>query len=180
MTAIVSDAARAMLDAPAPGCMLGHFRIVREIGRGAMGEIYLAHDLRLDRDVALKLLPTVFREDRERLRRFELEARAATLLNHPNIITVYEVGEWQGRTFIATELVSGQSRAQRIATGPVSVEESVWITIQIAQAPAAAHAAGVIHRDLKPANVMLRTDGAVKVLDFGLARMPHVAGAAGE
>jgi aminoglycoside phosphotransferase (APT) family kinase protein len=179
MTAIVSDAARAMLDAPAPGCMLG---ISASFAKSAAASFARSTSRTICVSIATwrsSCSPRCFVKTASACAA-SLEARAATLLNHPNIITVYEVGEWQGRTFIATELVSGQSLAQRIATGPVSVEESVRIAIQIAQALAAAHAAGVIHRDLKPANVMPRTDGAVKVLDFGLARMPHVAGAAGE
>jgi formylglycine-generating enzyme required for sulfatase activity/predicted Ser/Thr protein kinase len=153
------------------GRILGHFRIIREIGRGGMGEVYLAQDVTLRRPVALKLLPAIFQRDPERVRRFDREARAAAALNHPNIMTVYEVGEWEGQRFIAAEFVEGETLAQNLSHGPLAVPQVLRLGMQIAEALAAAHQAGIVHRDLKPANVMLRPDATVKVLDFGLARL---------
>jgi tetratricopeptide (TPR) repeat protein len=175
--AVIGDAAQAVLDEPFTGRVLGHFRVVRQIGRGAMGEVYLAQDLKLGRQVALKLLPIAFHQDSERVRRFEHEARAAAALNHPNIVTIHEVGEWEGQPFIATEFVEGETLAQRLGRGPLSVAETTPVGAQIAAALAAAHQAGIIHRDLKPANIMVRADGSVKVLDFGLARLSQPASA---
>src|SRR5437667_3434550 len=169
--AVIGEAAQAVLDEPFAGHVLGHFEVVRRIGRGAMGEVYLAQDLKLGRQVALKLLPVAFQRDSERVRRFEREARAAAALNHPNIVTVHEVGEWEGQPFIATEFVEGETLAQRLGRGPLSVAEATPAGAQIAAALAAAHQAGIVHRELKPANIMLRADGTVKVLDFGLARL---------
>src|SRR2546426_1510872 len=169
--AVIGEAAQAVLDEPFTGRVLGHFHVVRRIGRGAMGEVYLAQDLKLGRQVALKLLPVAFQRDSERVRRFEREARAAAALNHPNIVTVHEVGEWEGQPFIATQFVEGETLAQRLGRGPLSVAEAAQAGAQIAAALAAAHQAGIIHRDLKTANIMLRADGTVKVLDFGLARL---------
>jgi eukaryotic-like serine/threonine-protein kinase len=168
---VIGEAAQVALDEPFAGHVLGHFRVVRQIGRGAMGEVYLAEDVKLGRRVALKLLPMAFQQDSERVRRFEREARAAAALNHPNILTVHEVGEWEGRSFIATEFVEGETLAQRLSRGPFSVAETARVGTQIAGALAAAHQARIIHRDLKPANIMVRADGTVKVLDFGLARL---------
>ena len=168
---VIGEAAQVALDEPFAGHVLGHFRVVRQIGRGAMGEVYLAEDVKLGRRVALKLLPMAFQQDGERVRRFEREARAAAALNHPNILTVHEVGEWEGRSFIATEFVEGETLAQSLSRGPFSVAETARVGTQIAGALAAAHHARIIHRDLKPANIMVRADGTVKVLDFGLARL---------
>ena len=167
--AAIGEAAAVVTEEPLPGRVLGHFRILRLLGRGAMGEVYLARDVKLGRQVALKLLPIAFQSDSERVRRFEREARAAAALNHPNIVTVYEVGEWEGQPFIATEFVEGETLAQRLRRSPLSVVEALRVGEQIADALAAAHGAGIVHRDLKPANIMLRPDGTVKVLDFGLA-----------
>ncbi|HEU0004592.1 MAG TPA: protein kinase [Terriglobia bacterium] len=169
--AVIAEAASTVVEEPFTGRTLGHFRVLRQLGRGAMGEVYLAQDVKLGRNIALKLLPIAFQRDRERVRRFEREARAAAALNHPNIVTVHEVGEWEGQPFIATEFVEGETLAQRLSRGPLSVVEAVRVGALIAEALAAAHEAGIVHRDLKPANVMLRSDGTVKVLDFGLARL---------
>ena len=149
---------------------LGHFRLQSLLGKGGMGEVYLAEDTRLGRKVALKLLPTRFSHDKERVRRFELEARAASALNHPNIVTIYEIGEAENVRFIATEYIEGQTL--RALTGrPLALDAIVHLGVQMARALGVAHAAGIIHRDIKPENVMARADGLVKVLDFGLARL---------
>src|SRR5947209_1120662 len=153
------------------GQQFGAYEIVVPIGRGGMGEVYLAADRRLGRKVALKLLPTSFTQNADRLRRFEQEARAASALNHPNILTIYEIGEVAGAHFIATEFIEGETLRQYLRGAQPDVSEALRITIQIADALAAAHKAGIIHRDIKPENVMLRPDGYVKVLDFGLAKL---------
>ena len=168
---LIGEAAQAALQGPLEGSVLDHFRVLREIGHGGMGVVYLAQDLKLERQVALKLLPAGFDSDRERLRRFEREARLAAALNHANIVTVFQVGEWEGRPFIATEFVEGETLAEMLARAPLSTAEAVRVGGQILEALAAAHQAGIVHRDLKPANVMVRPDGTVKVLDFGLARL---------
>jgi serine/threonine protein kinase/Tol biopolymer transport system component len=167
----VGEAAQVVLDEPLPGRMLAHFQIIEPIGRGAMGEVYLATDVKLRRRVALKLLPPVFQQDPEHVRRFEREARAAAALNHPNIMTVHEVGECQGRLFIAAEYVEGETLADLLRRGPLPAQEALRVGTQIAEALQAAHEKGVIHRDLKPANIKIKPDGAVKVLDFGLAKL---------
>ena len=140
------------------------------IGAGGMGEVYKAHDKNLERPVALKLLPLHLTHDPERLRRFRAEARAASSLNHPHILVVHDFGDFNGRPFMVTEFVEGQTLRQRINADPIAVRDAVDITTQVASALAAAHARGIVHRDIKPENVMLRPDGYVKVLDFGLAR----------
>ncbi len=136
-----------------------------------MGEVYLAEDTRLHRNVALKLLPAEFTKDPERVRRFEQEARAASALNHPNIITIFEIGQLDDAHFIATEFVEGLTLRERLAQTALPLGEALDIAVQVAQALAAAHARGIIHRDIKPDNIMLRPDGYVKVLDFGLAKL---------
>ena len=138
-----------------------------------MGEVYLAHDSRLRRQVAIKLLPVKFTENKDRLSRFEREAYAASSLNHPNILTIYEIGEEQRHHFIATEYVEGESLRQRLSRSPMELKETLAIVSQVADALAAAHEAGIVHRDIKPENVMLRRDGYVKVLDFGLAKLAN-------
>jgi serine/threonine-protein kinase len=163
---------------PAPqliGRELANYRIVSLLGRGGMGEVYLAEDKRLHRKVALKMLPAQFTNDVERVRRFEREASAASATNHPNIITIHEIGqssiEEDGAHFIVTEFIDGQTLRQRMQAAKLSLNEVVDVAIQIAQALEAAHSAGIIHRDIKPENVMVRRDGLVKVLDFGLAKL---------
>src|SRR5262245_41899742 len=136
-----------------------------------MGEVYLAEDTRLGRKLALKLLPPEFTRDPDRVARFEQEARAASALNHPNIITIYEVGEHEGAHFIATEFIEGRTLRHLLPPAGMPPGEALEITIQIAGALAAAHEAGITHRDIKPENVMIRPDGYVKVLDFGLAKL---------
>jgi serine/threonine protein kinase len=156
---------------PAPGTQLGPYEILAPVGAGGMGEVYLARDTRLERNVAIKLLPAEFTTNTERVRRFEREAKAASALNHPNIITIYEIGEVDGSHYIATEYIEGKTLRQQIAHERISVRDSLDLTIQIASALSAAHQAGIIHRDIKPDNVMLRPDGYVKVLDFGLVKL---------
>ena len=140
-----------------------------------MGEVYLAYDSRLRRQVAIKLLPVEFTENKARLSRFEREAYAASSLNHPNILTIYEIGEQDGHHFIATEYVEGESLRQRLTHPSIELRETLAIVIQVADALTAAHEAGIVHRDIKPENVMLRRDGYVKVLDFGLAKLAKLA-----
>jgi serine/threonine protein kinase/Tol biopolymer transport system component len=158
-----------------PGYIIGSYELLSFISRGGMGDVYLAHDKRLSRKVALKLLPEAYTKDNDRLRRFEQEARAASALNHPNIITIYEIFETDTTHVIATEFVEGETLRQRLARSSLSLNEALNIAIQIADALAAAHKAGIIHRDIKPENVMLRPDGYVKVLDFGLAKLSEQA-----
>ncbi|HEX8190378.1 MAG TPA: serine/threonine-protein kinase, partial [Pyrinomonadaceae bacterium] len=149
---------------------LGAYRVLEKIGAGGMGTVYLAKDARLGRRVALKLLPAHFARDEELVRRFEQEARAASALNHPNIITVHEIGEERGRLFIVTEFVEGKTLRERMWAGRFPVAEALDVCAQAAGALQKAHAAGVVHRDVKPENVMLDEEGHVKVLDFGIAK----------
>jgi eukaryotic-like serine/threonine-protein kinase len=153
------------------GHRLSHYQVLSLLGAGGMGEVYLAQDTRLGRKVALKVLPPTFTRDPERLRRFEQEARRVSALNHPNILTIYEVGVADDTHFIATEFIDGQTLRERLRGGRLELDESLEIAIQIASALSAAHEAGTVHRDIKPENVMLRRDGIVKVLDFGLAKL---------
>jgi serine/threonine protein kinase/Tfp pilus assembly protein PilF len=154
----------------APDTHLGRYETRSLLGAGGMGEVYLAQDTTLRRTVALKLLPADFTADSDRLARFQREALTASSLNHPNILTIYEIGEGQGHHFIATEFIEGESLRQRILRARLELGESLEIGIQVASALTAAHATGIVHRDIKPENIMLRMDGIVKVLDFGLAK----------
>ena len=158
-----------------PGQTIGSYQVMAFISRGGMGEVYLAEDKRLGRKVALKLLPASFTTDDDRLRRFEQEARAASALNHPNIITIYEIRQAAGSHIIATEYVEGETLRHRLSRSPLTLSETLNIAIQVADALSAAHKAGIIHRDIKPENIMLRPDGYVKVLDFGLAKLSEQA-----
>jgi len=160
-----------------PGQTLGPYVVASTLGRGGMGEVYRARDTKLDRDVAIKVLPAVFGSDPERVVRFQREARTLAALNHPNIAAIYGLEERDGATALVLELVEGPTLADRIAQGPVPLDEALRIAAQIADALDAAHERGIIHRDLKPANVKLRRDGTVKVLDFGLAKRPTGADA---
>ncbi len=153
------------------GRSIGRYDIIDKLGAGGMGEIYLALDTGLNRKVALKFLPSFFTQDRERLRRFQQEARAASALNHPNILTIHEVGHLDSAHFIATEFVEGESLRDHISRGPLKITAGLDIATQVASALATAHEAGIIHRDVKPENIMLRRDGIVKVVDFGLAKL---------
>lgn len=155
---------------PLAGRRLSHYNVLSLLGTGGMAEVYLAEDQRLQRKVALKLLPAAFTKDTESVRRFEQEARAVSALNHPNIVTVYEIGQFNGRQYIATELIEGSTLRERLIAG-ITLHEAVDTAIQVASALSAAHAAGVVHRDIKPENIMIRPDGYIKVLDFGLAKL---------
>jgi eukaryotic-like serine/threonine-protein kinase len=154
----------------APGSRVGAYEVIAPLGRGGMGEVYRARDPKLHRDVAIKALPELFVQDRDRLARFEREARMLASLNHPNIAAIYGLEDQGGSKFLVLELVEGQTLAERLAEGPLPVDEALSVASQIASALEAAHGAGIIHRDLKPANIQLRPDGSVKVLDLGLAR----------
>ena len=181
------EAAQSFIEAPAVGLaaeviaerqarlrtgqQLGHYQILSKLGAGGMGEVYLAQDTRLGRKVALKILPTRFTQDAERLRRFEQEARAASALNHPNILTIHEIGQVDATHYIVTEFIDGQPLRQRMNDVRLRLSEALDVAVQVASALAAAHEAGIVHRDIKPENIMLRRDGYVKVLDFGLAKL---------
>ena len=157
------------------GHVVGCYRIDALVGAGGMGEVYRARDTKLDRPVALKWLPRSMAGDAERLRRFHTEAKAASSLNHPHILVVHDFGDENGRPFIVTEFVEGETLRARLDRGPIPVAEAMDIATQVAGALAAAHARGIVHRDVKPDNIMLRPDGHVKVLDFGLAKLASPA-----
>ena len=154
-----------------PPATLSHYRIVSKLGAGGMGEVYLAEDTKLDRKVALKILPSDVAAKRHRMQRFVQEAKAASALNHPNIITIYEIDEIDSRHFIALEFIAGETLRQRLRYSDLKIGQVLDIAIQTARALSAAHEAGIIHRDIKPENIMLRRDGIVKVLDFGLVKL---------
>ena len=155
----------------AAGESIGRYSIVSQLGKGGMGAVYLAHDGQLERNVAIKLLPSFFANDSDRLRRFAQEARAASALNHPNILTIYEIGETDSSRFIVTEFIDGLTLRQRLAQSPLPLDEALDIAISVAAALEAAHRVKIVHRDIKPENIMLRReDGLVKVIDFGLAK----------
>jgi Tol biopolymer transport system component len=164
--------------APRAGSRIGAYEILGKLGAGGMGEVYRARDTRLERNVALKILPETFASDPGKARRFEKEARAASALNHPNIVTVYEVGREGDLSYIAMELVEGKTLRESIVSGPLPLKPLLDLACQIASGLGRAHEAGIVHRDLKPENVMISRDGLVKILDFGLAkRMPFEGGA---
>ena len=152
------------------GKSISHYRVVEKLGGGGMGEVYRSRDTRLNRDVALKVLPEVYARDAERMARFEREAQLLASLNHPNIAILHGLEESEGVRALVMELVEGPTLAERIAAGPIPVEEALPIARQIAEALEAAHEKGIVHRDLKPANVKVTSEGKVKVLDFGLAK----------
>ncbi|MGH9846275.1 MAG: serine/threonine-protein kinase, partial [Blastocatellia bacterium] len=154
-----------------PGQKISHYRILSLLGAGGMGEVYLAEDTNLRRKIALKVLSAAIAQDKDRLRRFEQEAFAASALNHPNILTIFEFGADGETHFLASELVQGETLRARMQRSALSLSETLDITTQIASALQAAHAANIVHRDIKPENVMTRDDGIVKVLDFGLAKL---------
>ncbi len=154
-----------------PGATVGPYVIRSLLGSGGMGEVYLAHDTKLARDVALKLLPPEVANDSDRLRRFELEARSASALNHPAIVSIYDLGQSESRPYISMELVQGQTLRQLLQDGPMTPRRALQIAAPIADGLAKAHEAGIVHRDLKPENLMVSHDGFAKILDFGLAKL---------
>jgi serine/threonine protein kinase len=162
-----------------PGTRFGDFEVVAAIGSGGMGEVFRARDTKLHREVALKVLPDRFASHPDRLARFEREAHVLASLNHPNIAAIYGLEDAGGVRALILELVEGPTLEHRIARGPVSPDEALPIARQVAEALAAAHDHGIIHRDLKPANIKVRSDGTVKVLDFGLARVREPDGPPG-
>jgi eukaryotic-like serine/threonine-protein kinase len=147
-----------------------HYKIISAIGKGGMGEVFLAQDTKLDRKVALKILPPEFAEDADRMSRFVREAKSASALNHPNIITIHEIGESDGTHFIATEFIDGKTLGDYAKANPLNYKSALEIAIQVASALDEAHSAGIVHRDIKPDNVMIRANGLVKILDFGIAK----------
>ncbi|MEO5987670.1 MAG: protein kinase [Candidatus Eisenbacteria bacterium] len=161
------------------GTRLDRYAIADLIGRGAMGEVYRAHDSRLGRDVAIKVLPVAFSSDPERLRRFDQEARAAGALNHPNIVAIFDVGTHDGAPFVVTELLVGETLRSRLDNGAVSARKALEYAVQIANGLAAAHAKGIVHRDLKPENLFVTSAGHIKILDFGLAKLTRAEGHTG-
>jgi eukaryotic-like serine/threonine-protein kinase len=180
--AMAAEAATEMLanDRAIVGKQIGRYRVLSHIGRGGMGEVFLAQDATLGRKVALKLLRAEFTGNEDRLRRFRQEARAASNLNHPNILTIYEIGSEDSTHFMATEYVEGETLRQRMASARMKLSQALDVAIQVAGALAAAHEAGIVHRDIKPENVMVRRDGYAKVLDFGLAKLTERAPASSD
>ena len=153
------------------GTMLGQYEIRSPLGAGGMGEVYRAHDTRLDREVAIKVLPESLTADPERMRRFEQEARATAALNHPNILAVYQMATQGDVSYLVEELLEGETLRERLRRGPIPLRKAIDYAVQIAHGLAAAHDKGITHRDLKPENLFLTKDGRVKILDFGLAKL---------
>src|SRR5713226_6583373 len=152
------------------GTKLGPYEIIELLGAGGMGEVYRARDARLDRSVAIKILPAAFSADSDRLHRFEREARSASALNHPNIVTIYELGQDGSTHYIAMALIEGKTLRELLVAGLLPIRKAIEIAAQVAEGLAKAHEAGIAHRDLKPENLMVSHDGFVKILDFGLAK----------
>jgi len=170
----MKDAAKLLAEEKAlslVGKRLGHYQILSLVGTGGMGEVYRARDAKLGREVAIKVLPAAFSQDADRLHRFEQEARTASALNHPNIITIYEIGQAEDVRYIVTEFIDGQTLRQQMKRARLGLSLALEVAAQTASALEAAHAAGIMHRDIKPENIMRRRDGLVKVLDFGLAKL---------
>src|SRR6476646_7015063 len=160
----------------APGTKLGRYEIRSKIGEGGMGEVYLARDIEIGRDVAVKVLPSTFSDEQERLKRFQQEACAAGALNHPNILSIYDVGKHDGSPYVVSELLQGETLRKRIGGTPLAPRRAIDYASQIANGLAAAHEKGIIHRDLKPENVFVTNDGRLKILDFGLAKLTQLDG----
>ena len=163
----------------APAARVGHYEVVSLLGHGGMGEVYRGRDLRLSRDVALKVLHGELAKDEDRTRRFEQEARAAGILNHPNIVAVYDIGQHEGWPYIISELLQGETLRDRMATSTLGWRKAVEYGIQIAHGLTAAHERGIVHRDLKPENLFLTKDGLIKILDFGIAKLGPGEGGVG-
>src|ERR1700683_5104990 len=155
------------------GIKLGPYEIQTLIGAGGMGEVYRAHDARLDRTVAIKVLPISYSADRDRLQRFAQEARSAAALNHPNILSIFDIGDNRGAPYVVSELLEGETLRDCLKHGPLSLRKSIEYALQVARGLAAAHEKGIVHRDLKPENLFITDDGRVKILDFGLAKLTH-------
>ena len=164
----------------ASGTRLGPYEIESPLGAGGMGEVYRAHDTRLDREVAIKVLPESLTTDPDRLRRFEQEARAAAALNHPNILAVHQMATHEGVSYMVTELLDGETLRERLRRGPIPLRKAIDYAVQIAHGLAAAHDKGITHRDLKPENLFVTKDGRVKILDFGLAKVGPAKDSSGE
>src|SRR5215467_2791702 len=158
------------------GSRLGPYEILAPLGAGGMGEVYRARDPRLGRDVAIKVLPASFSKDPDRLKRFEQEARAAGVLNHPNVTIVYDIGQHDGAPYVVQELLEGQTLRAELAGGRFSSRKAIEYAVQIAQGLSAAHEKGIVHRDLKPENIFVTRDGRIKILDFGLAKLAQPEG----
>ena len=164
----------APLTLPA-GTRLGPYEVREPLGAGGMGEVYLAYDTRLRRNVAVKVLPAAFAQSPDRLQRFEQEARATATLNHPNVMAVFDVGVDGDVPYVVLELLEGETLATALRAGALPPRRAIDLAVQIAQGLAAAHAKGIVHRDLKPDNIFVTADGRVKILDFGLARLTETA-----
>ena len=164
----------------AAGCRLGSYEIIAPLGAGGMGEVYRARDTSLKREVAIKVLPERWSRDAGRLHRFELEAQATAAFNHPNIVSIFHIGQHDGCPYIVTELLQGETLRERLRNGPMRRREACDCGIDIARGLAAAHGAGIVHRDLKPENLFLAKDGRIKILDFGLAKLTEAEPAAGD
>src|SRR6266481_1483866 len=154
-----------------PATRLGRYEIRSLLGAGGMGEVYLARDPKINRDVAIKVIPAAFSADAERLRRFEQEAQAAGALNHPNILVIFHIGTHEGAPYIVSELLEGETLRERMAGGALPQRKAIDYALQTARGLAAAHDKGIVHRDIKPDNVFVTNDGRVKILDFGLAKL---------
>src|SRR6266480_5312763 len=159
----------------ASGTKLGRYKIRSQLGEGGMGEVYRARDEKLNRDVAIKVLPVALSADAERLRRFEQEAQAAGALNHPNILVIFHIGIHEGAPYIVSELLEGETLRERLAGAALPQRKAIDYALQIARGLAAAHEKGIVHRDIKPDNIFITDDGRVKILDFGLAKLTAVA-----